>query len=118
MGRLTKQGLVELKEKVSQQPAQWIKVGMSTCGIAAGADEVYKTLAEEARKKNIQIEIKKCGCLGMCYAEPLVEVHSEGLPQVIYGRVDKDVAVKILEEHVLAKRFVNDHIFDLPLQGF
>jgi len=94
----------------------WIKVGMSTCGVAAGAEEVYKTLVEESQKRNIQIDIKKCGCLGMCYAEPLVEVSVEGLPCVIYGRVDKETAIKILEKHVCAKLLVNDSIYDLSLK--
>jgi (2Fe-2S) ferredoxin len=31
---------------------------------------------------------------------------------VIYGRVNKDVATKILEKHVTSKMLVNDFIFD------
>ena len=89
---------------------------MSTCGIAAGADEVFKTLVEESKKRNLSIEIKQCGCVGMCYAEPLVEVRVEGLPTVTYGRVDKDVAVKILEKHVCGNTLVKDHIYELNVK--
>jgi (2Fe-2S) ferredoxin len=49
----------------------------------------------------------------MCYAEPLVEVNVEGLPPVIYGMVNKDVATKILEKHVISKMLVNDYIFEV-----
>ncbi|MDD5131886.1 MAG: (2Fe-2S) ferredoxin domain-containing protein [bacterium] len=115
MIKLTKENFDQHKTGIPAVGKNWIKVGMSTCGIAAGADEVYKTFVEEAKKKNLTVDIKKCGCLGMCYAEPLVEVHVEGVPQVIYGKVNKDIAIKILEKHVGTKMLVNDYIFDLSL---
>jgi (2Fe-2S) ferredoxin len=91
---------------------EYIMVGMGSCGIAAGAEEVFAALVEEAKKRNIQIDIRKCGCLGMCFAEPLVEVKVEGLPSVMYGKVNKEIAVKIIEKHVVSKMLVNDCIFD------
>jgi len=91
----------------------WIKVGLSTCGIAAGAGEVFTILNDEAKKKNINIPITQCGCVGMCSVEPLVEVCVEGLPTVMYGNVDRDTALKILDKHVIGKRLVNDHIINL-----
>lgn len=50
-----------------------IKVGMGSCGIAAGADEVYNYLNENIKDK----EIVQVGCIGHCYAEPIVEVETE-----------------------------------------
>ncbi|MFA5287543.1 MAG: (2Fe-2S) ferredoxin domain-containing protein [Candidatus Omnitrophota bacterium] len=113
MGKLTPKDLEKMSKPSEEKLKDWIKVGMSSCGIAAGADDVFNFFVEEAKKRNIQIEIKKCGCIGMCYAEPLVEVSVEGLPTVIYGRVNKDVATKILEKHVTSKMLVNDYIFDV-----
>jgi len=50
-----------------------IKVGMASCGIAAGAGEVMDYL-----KENINdIEIVETGCIGHCYAEPLVEIETD-----------------------------------------
>jgi len=95
------------------ESGDWIKVGMSTCGMAAGAGEVFSTLQQEAKKRNLEVRIKKCGCQGMCYAEPLVEVHCAGLPDVVYGRVDKETAIKILEKHISAKTLVNDNIYEV-----
>jgi NADP-reducing hydrogenase subunit HndB len=112
MGKLTPKDLEKMGKAQVEQAKDWIKVGMSSCGIAAGAEDVYNFFVEEAKKRNIQIEIRKCGCIGMCYAEPLVEVNVDGLPTVIYGRVNKDVATKILEKHVTSKMLVNDFIFD------
>jgi len=96
--------------------APYIKIGMSTCGIAAGAQEVYTTLIKEAEQRELTISISQCGCIGMCHAEPLVEVAAEGLPTVVYGGVTKEIALRILEEHVCDRRLVNDHIYDLPVR--
>jgi NADP-reducing hydrogenase subunit HndB len=85
---------------------------MSTCGLAAGAEETYRTFSEEIKKHNLKVKVEKCGCQGMCYAEPLAEVKSGGLPAVTYGRVTRDVAIEIVEKHIIEKTLVNDHIFD------
>jgi NADP-reducing hydrogenase subunit HndB len=93
----------------------WIKVGLSTCGIAAGAQVVYDVLKEESQKRNIAIDIKQCGCSGNCAVEPVIQVRVEGLPIVTYGRVDSATAIKILEKHVCGKRLVNDHIYGITV---
>lgn len=90
-----------------------IKVGMSTCGIAAGAQDVFNVLSEESKKRNIAVTVKQCGCVGLCSAEPLVEVSVAGLPTVTYGNVDQACAIKILEKHISGKRLLNDRIFEL-----
>jgi len=116
MKKITREDLDKAASSPKKETGNYIRVGMSTCGIAAGADEVFATLVEEARKRNLQIEVKKCGCVGMCFAEPLVEVAVEGLPPVIYGKVNKEIAVKILEKHVAGKILVNEYIFDLKVK--
>ena len=113
MTKLTPGDLEKMSKVTDEKPKDWIKVGLSSCGIAAGAEDVFNFFVEEVKKRNLQIEIKKCGCAGMCYAEPLVEVSVEGLPSVIYGGVNKDIATKILEKHVISKMLVNDCIFEV-----
>jgi NADP-reducing hydrogenase subunit HndB len=117
MDKLTPQDLDKINSDAKGMSADWIKVGMSTCGIAAGADEVFQILKDEVKKRNVTIDIKKCGCVGMCYAEPLVEVKIDGLPPVTYGRVTKEIAMKIVEKHVCGKMLVNDSIFQQEAQG-
>jgi (2Fe-2S) ferredoxin len=116
MTKMTLKDLEAIKQKQNSVDRNWIKVGYSTCGIAAGAKEVYDTLVEECRKHNADVDIKKCGCVGMCSAEPLVEVHVKNMPTVFYGKVDKEAATKIMEKHVCGKMLVNDRIYDLKLK--
>ncbi len=50
-----------------------IKVGMASCGIAAGAGEVKDKILE----MNPDAEVVEVGCIGHCHAEPLVEIETE-----------------------------------------
>lgn len=104
----------ELKTRLRE--TNYIKVGMSTCGLAAGAQSTYDAFKEEIERLGLEIRLRKCGCLGMCFAEPLVEVALEGLPTVIYGKVDVSTARRIVEEHICSKRIVNDHVYELHVK--
>lgn len=108
MKKLTKEDLDKISANPPQEEKNWIKVGTSTCGIAAGAEDVFNVLTEEAKKRNIPISVKKCGCVGMCYAEPLVEVSVEGMPRVTYGKVNRDTAIHILEEHIRNRKIIDE----------
>ena len=112
MKKLNKESFDKLGEK-KNGAGEWIKVGMSTCGVAAGADEVFKIIGKELINRNLNIPLKKCGCSGKCYAEPLVEVSLNGLPKVVYGNVDAKTAVLIVEQHLTHKRLINGHIYEV-----
>ncbi len=92
-----------------------IFVGMGSCGIAAGANKVFDTLKEEIEEHNLKnIELRKVGCLGLCFSEPNVEVKLSGLPDVLYGKVDKNFSVRIIEEHIIGNKIINENIIDKP----
>ena len=92
-----------------------IIIGMGTCGIAAGAKQVLEAFIDEIAAKKIEnVTVKQTGCMGLCYVEPTVDVKVPGMPDTIYGKVDADVARKILKDHVIGKKLVSDHIFDRP----
>jgi len=90
-------------------------VGMGTCGIAAGAKETLNAFINELNSKDIRnVVIKQVGCMGFCHSEPTVEIHMEGMPDIIYGNVDAEVARKIVHSHILEKKLVDKHVFDKP----
>jgi len=110
MKKITKQLFQKPNEKVAKNKKDWIKVGMSTCGIAAGAGKVYDLLIQEIKRRDLDVEVKKTGCLGACYVEPLVEVCIKGVPRVVYGNVDEKAAIGIIDKHICSKRIMNDHV--------
>jgi NADP-reducing hydrogenase subunit HndB len=118
MPKLTREALEKYtakKDKAAQ--CSYIKVGMSSCGIAAGARKVFDLLCEEVPRRYPSIAVRKCGCNGLCHAEPLVEVCVDGAPAVVYGRVTPEVAARIVEEHIGERRLINDHIYVMATKG-
>lgn len=78
-----------------------VLVGMGTCGKAAGAEKVWSAISQELSERKLQVNLISTGCIGMCYAEPLVEVRLPGEPDIIYGNVAPEDAVLIVREHLL-----------------
>ena len=75
-----------------------VLVGLASCGIAAGANKVYEELKALQKADKLDIELKKTGCIGMCYREPLVEVIDE-TGSYLYGEINEEKAVQIFDKH-------------------
>lgn len=99
------------KDIKRQAIAQWeatqnsssprILIGMGTCGIAAGAGDILETLNQELQKTGIQAEIIQVGCIGLCYAEPLMEVIKPGMPSVFYGHLRSELIPEIVRGYLV-----------------
>jgi NADP-reducing hydrogenase subunit HndC len=63
-------------------------VGMGTCGLAAGAEEIYDAIRDEVQKLRLPYLVASTACIGWCSQEPLVDVQVPGKPRVTYGRMD------------------------------
>jgi len=96
-----------------------IAVGMGTCGIGNGAEELYRAFEKVFKKKKAKVTIVKTGCFGFCAEEPLVNVYIPGKPLIILHRVTlKDVPSiagwvtggKIPRKNVLCRIEKWDHI--------
>ena len=66
-----------------------IYIVMSTCGLASGAAETKQAFEEALSTKSIEARIVPVGCLGHCYAEPLVVIDhpTAGFPPICYHQV-------------------------------
>jgi len=74
-----------------------IMIGMATCGLASGANEVFEALNTKVRENRIDIKIVPTGCLGYCQIEPLVDVFKPGWPRIIYQKMNGEKVIKLLE---------------------
>ncbi|MDD4550353.1 MAG: NADH-ubiquinone oxidoreductase-F iron-sulfur binding region domain-containing protein, partial [Syntrophomonadaceae bacterium] len=77
-----------------------IVIGLGTCGIAAGGEKIWTTVEEELDNLGLDVEMVATGCIGMCYAEPIMEVQIPGKPRILYGYLNTEKAIKIVREHV------------------
>ncbi|MDR2431405.1 MAG: (2Fe-2S) ferredoxin domain-containing protein [Candidatus Margulisbacteria bacterium] len=123
MAKLTLAELKKIREQqrtaMSRREAEGkeiqLVIGMATCGIAAGARDTLKAFMTEIEAQNLNnVVVRQTGCMGFCANEPTVEVIMPGMPTVIYGKVNAEVAKKIVHSHILNKTLVSDHVFDRP----
>jgi len=73
-----------------------ITVGTATCGRAAGAIEVLEAIESEIAEQGLDACIIQVGCMGHCYAEPLVTIKKEGYPTILYGYLQPVLASLIV----------------------
>ncbi len=67
-------------------------VGQGSCGLAAGAGEVYAALEQ---LQGGGFRLRTVGCLGMCYLEPIVDLYEDGVLARRLVRVKPDDAPAI-----------------------
>ena len=72
-------------------------IGTATCGRAAGALEVLETLDRQLRDRGLDCQVMEVGCIGLCYAEPIVTVFRPSQPGVVYGNVASPLVEKLVE---------------------
>lgn len=85
-----------------------IYIGMATCGQSAGAAEVRDEFEVQLKDSGIKTDILEVGCIGMCYAEPIVMIKSPGEALVCYGNVHPDSVKEIIESHVKNNKIVKE----------
>jgi NADH-quinone oxidoreductase subunit F len=99
-----------------------VTVGLGSCGIAAGANKTYEKIKALKEADKLDFQLKKTSCVGMCYREPLVEITDE-TGTYLYGEVDGDRAVEVIEKHINQQDPIRDYIvytdlFDAPENDF
>ena len=92
---------VRVKE-LKESPVPVIYVGCATCGRAAGALETIAGFEEVLKDQGIEARIEKVGCLGHCYAEPLVIIQNPGFPPLLYQKIGAG------EAGILVRSFLKD----------
>ena len=114
----TLEELMAIKEKTKekmtvredQSDVTRVVVGMATCGIAAGARPVLNAFMDEVEKRHLQnVTVAQTGCIGMCRLEPMLDVIMPGKEKVTYVRVTPDMVPRIVAEHIVNGRPVQEY---------
>ena len=85
-------------------------VGLGSCGIAAGAREIYETLQQELSRRKLPVSLSVTGCIGACHREPQIEVRPEQGGRFLYGELDPEKINRIIEEHLVAGKPVAEYL--------
>ena len=87
-----------------------VVIGMATCGIAAGARPVMLSFMDEIQKRQLaHVTVSQTCCVGMCRLEPMVDVILPGQEKVTYVHVKPDMVPRIVAEHIVNGRPVQEY---------
>ena len=91
----------EKYKEIEEGPRSLIRVGAATCGLAAGAGEVIEAIEKEVNTLHVNVTILHVGCIGCCYAEPLVDIKKPGKPRIMYRNVTPDTIREIIKDYLV-----------------
>src|ERR1035438_10026213 len=99
-----------------------IIVGLGSCGIAAGAGKVYDEIVRIKEADNLNFDLAKTSCVGMCFREPLVEIIDE-TGSYLYGDVDVKRIDEIIDKHIvnfspIKEYIVKSDMFDTTFKDY
>ena len=117
MPKLKLEDLAKIKEKVKTSTGlreggyqAKVTVHMGTCGIASGARKVMQALMDEIAQRDIKdVILTTSGCAGLCSREPMATVELRGEAPVKYVDLDEEKIQKILVEHVVGGKIVEEY---------
>ncbi|MFW6161904.1 MAG: NADH-ubiquinone oxidoreductase-F iron-sulfur binding region domain-containing protein [Planctomycetota bacterium] len=71
-------------------------VGAGTCGLGAGAGKTVQAVRRYLDAKDIAAEVVQVGCIGLCAAEPLLDVQLPGRARLSFRQVTEDKVDAVL----------------------
>ena len=80
----------------------WIRVGTAMCGHAAGAAEVLYAIRNELEARGVEANVDEVGCLGLCFAEPLVDILKPGGSRLFFGNVTSGDVPALIDGYLLS----------------
>ncbi len=85
-----------------------IFVGAGTCGLGAGADKTMKAIRQFIEDKGVEAEIIEVGCIGLCAAEPIVDIKIPGKERISFQHVTQKEAPTLIEG--ILRGYVHDEL--------
>ena len=87
-------------ESLKQSKIPVIYLGAASCGRAAGANDVLKSIQKTLKENKLKAKVIQVGCIGPCYLEPLMDIKLPNQPRISYANVDPKKAKIIVESYL------------------
>jgi len=75
--KLGQKGKIKIRDGEKGIPEGEIRIGLGSCCVASGSEEVKKVVERSVQDRNINVKLKPVGCVGMCHQVPLLEMIPE-----------------------------------------
>ncbi|MEI7499765.1 MAG: NADH-ubiquinone oxidoreductase-F iron-sulfur binding region domain-containing protein [Bacteroidota bacterium] len=92
--KATNERLSQIKRDKVSRPVLF--VGMGTCGLIAGAEKTHSAVIKFLTNNQIDAEVVKVGCLGLCSAEPLLDVQLPGKSRILFHHATEEKVEDLL----------------------
>ncbi|HBF34595.1 TPA: hypothetical protein DDW35_08520, partial [Candidatus Sumerlaeota bacterium] len=93
--RWTPEYLATLRRENLTKPV--IFLGAGTCGLGAGEAKVAEVVRQWINAKGAEVDVVEVGCIGLCSAEPLMDVQMPGCTRVCFQNVAPEQVNEILD---------------------
>ncbi|RJQ65840.1 MAG: 4Fe-4S dicluster domain-containing protein [Desulfobacteraceae bacterium] len=88
----------QYSKRLYDPEATEVKIGMASCGIAAGGKAAFEKAIKEFPGDN-GVKISPTGCLGFCEKEPLIEIAAKNRPRLVYQNATDDKIIAIINAY-------------------
>ncbi len=95
------------RSMTGQQIQGEIRIGLGSCCVASGSEEVKKAVEETIGNTGINVSLKNVGCVGMCHQVPLVEVIPFNQEPILYAKVKPQDIQGIIASHFKPPGYFN-----------
>ena len=83
----------------------FIRIGTAMCGIAAGASAVVDEVKNFVNNNNVDATVSEVGCIGICFAEPILDIKISNGTRLLYGNVNPENVSNIIDGCLLKSDF-------------
>jgi NADH-quinone oxidoreductase subunit F len=80
-----------------------IRIGLGSCCIASGSEEVRLALEDTINKDKLNVNIKQVGCVGMCHQVPLLEIVKSNEEPKLYAKVKPEAVGRLIRKQYKPK---------------
>ena len=98
-------------EDLNSGSKPWIRRGTALCGEAAGSKNLLPRIQNILDALKIDANVSEVGCLGLCFAEPLLDIQLPGQSRVFYRNVSEDDLEQIITSHIKDSNINSDLAF-------
>ncbi len=88
-------------EAINSSRKPRILIGSSTCSQEAGASAVIEAIESALTRNNIEATIIQVGCIGLCYAEPLVTIIKPNCPGIVFGNLNPEIVPQLIDDYLV-----------------
>ncbi|MFA4915767.1 MAG: NADH-quinone oxidoreductase subunit NuoF [Syntrophales bacterium] len=79
-----------------------ILIGTATCGRAAGALDMVDIINRTLARRNLEVPVIQVGCIGLCYAEPLVTICKPEFLRVVYRNITPEFVPRLIDGYIIS----------------